>query len=232
MKWFLLFALVSSPLVSAAETSDDSIIQRRLDAVGQKYSTFKTNDGRILENAVILKVTDAGISIRHEAGTTRLRYPDLDISQRKFYGLKADSAENTYRREQVQQAAYEEKVEKRLADAAAQHAKFAELQRVAAEKLQAQRAASFTTDLAGNIPEQPTVTTVLSSPGFQRRRSFRSPFFHSGFQTFNSFRSSSFRRTGTVFRSNFRSPSFFRGSRSFHSNFSRGNFRSHKSFRR
>ena len=229
MKWFLLFALVSSPLVSAAETTDDSIIQRRLDAVGQKYSTFKTNDGRILGNAVILKVTDAGISIRHDAGTTRLRYSDLDISQREFFGLKAESAENTYRREQIQQAAYEEKVEERLADAAAQHAKLAELQRIADEKLQAQRAASFTSDVAGNIPEQPTVTTVLSSPSFRYGRSYRSPYRYSGYRSYSSF---PFYRTGTVFRSNFRSPSFYRGSRSFHSNFSRGNSKFYRDSRR
>lgn len=213
-------------MICTAETADDTITQRRLDAVGKKHTTFKTNDGRVLGNAVILKVTDAGISMRHDSGTTRLRYADLNIEQREFFGLKAESATETYRREQQQQAAYEQKVEKKLAVAAARHAKLAEQQRIADEKNQEAIVASFTEQAAGTIPEQPTVSKVISSPGFRYGRSYVSPYTYSGYYGYPAYRS------GHTYGNYYRPRNHYQPGRNVRASYSRGNFQFNLNYRR
>lgn len=54
-------------------------------AVGQSLGTLKTRNGREYRDAVITRVTEVGLEIRHAHGTARLQAPDLDSSlQERF----------------------------------------------------------------------------------------------------------------------------------------------------
>ncbi len=57
----------------------------RAAAVGEKLGDLKTREGRLYSAAVIVKVTDAGLEIRHEYGTARVLASDLDVGLRNRF---------------------------------------------------------------------------------------------------------------------------------------------------
>lgn len=50
----------------------------RAAAAGEVLGNLKVQSGRVYQNAVLIRVTDAGMEIRHEDGIARIQAPDLD----------------------------------------------------------------------------------------------------------------------------------------------------------
>lgn len=115
--------------------------QRRL-MVGKSFDRFTTSSGRSFESASVSAIDDAGVTIRHSAGSARLRFEDLDSQQRIMFGLEEELALEAKRVETREALAYDQWIdgkmssirekEERLSQTASREAKSAQLQRAAA----------------------------------------------------------------------------------------------------
>ncbi len=74
---------------------------------GRTFPALATASGREYQDVAIVAIDDAGVSIRHAAGSARLRYADLDSNQRLLFGLDEDLATAATQRESLEIAAYE-----------------------------------------------------------------------------------------------------------------------------
>jgi hypothetical protein len=55
------------------------------EAIGEKLGDLSVRGGRVYGQAIISRVTDVGLEIRHEHGIARIQWPDLDIKlQERF----------------------------------------------------------------------------------------------------------------------------------------------------
>ncbi len=105
--------------IARLETEIDTLVQtaakqQRAHAQGMKFASLESRNGRVFEQVLVTSVDDAGVSIRHQDGSTRLRYGDLTDEQRLFFVMdeaSALAAEDTERRNSL---AYELSIEKEL----------------------------------------------------------------------------------------------------------------------
>lgn len=93
----------------------DSLRQQRRNAIGQTFKIFSTADGREFQNASVASVDDAGVTIRHADGSARLRFADLDPSQRDFFGLEESAALAAVQQESREALAYERWIDQGVA---------------------------------------------------------------------------------------------------------------------
>jgi len=77
-------------------------------AVGKEWPEFIAASGRKLKNVTVVTVDDAGVMLRHEDGSARMRYEDLTEDQRCLFGLEEESAIAAMREEQQRAREYEE----------------------------------------------------------------------------------------------------------------------------
>ncbi len=111
-------------LESEIKTIDDAMLSmkaRHLElsrelAVGTKFTTLRTISGRSYDQAKIVRVTDAGIQIRHATGTARLLFQDLSEAQRHEFGLDEGPAIAALRTEASLLRTYEAQIDKQLAE--------------------------------------------------------------------------------------------------------------------
>jgi len=80
---------------------------RRENAVGTRYPTLKLSSGKVYHNAVIDSINDAGVTIHHQDGLSRLDYFKLTPGQRLEFGLDEVSATAALLREDQAALAYE-----------------------------------------------------------------------------------------------------------------------------
>lgn len=85
----------------------ERIVKQRQMALGKKFKEFPVADGRTLKNATVAAVDDAGVTIRHEDGSARLVYADLDDRQRQFFALDEHASLAAQEVERRQAIAYE-----------------------------------------------------------------------------------------------------------------------------
>ncbi len=93
----------------------DFIQSQRRSAIGTSFEEFSSGDGRVFQNARIVDIDDAGVTIRHDDGSARLRYGDLDARQREMFGLEQSSAQAAIAEEARQASAYESWVDGQVA---------------------------------------------------------------------------------------------------------------------
>lgn len=85
-------------------------------AVGMEFSPLRTISGRSYDQAKIIRVTDAGIQIRHATGTARLLFQDLSDAQRHQFGLDEGLAIAALKTEASLLRTYEAQIGKQLAE--------------------------------------------------------------------------------------------------------------------
>ncbi len=100
---FFGFAVISA--------SAKDVEKRRAEETGKKYKEYVTVSGRVYRDVTITEITDAGVSITHADGLSRLRFEQLTPEQRKDFGITKEGAAAVYTEEMKVQAAYEAKVE-------------------------------------------------------------------------------------------------------------------------
>lgn len=98
-----------------ADFRESMIRDQRQRAIGRTFETFSVVSGRTFEKVSVSEIDDAGVTIRHTDGSARLRYADLDASQRLLFGLEADLAQAAVQQESQDAAEYEGWIETRMA---------------------------------------------------------------------------------------------------------------------
>lgn len=93
---------------------EDRLRDLKARAVGKEWTEFATAD-RTYQDAKVVAVTDAGVTIRHRDGSARLRYRDLTDSQRQEFGLDEAAALAAVQEERKQALAYEQWLEDEVA---------------------------------------------------------------------------------------------------------------------
>lgn len=81
--------------------NNNRLLTARAQSIGKTFSSIKLNNGREYENAWIVKIVDAGVSIRHQFGAATLRYDDLSPAQRDEFGM--DQAKSIAAEKQLNQ---------------------------------------------------------------------------------------------------------------------------------
>jgi hypothetical protein len=108
-------ALVASLEDRFAKLREVTIAERRRAAHGTTYETLRLVSGRQFEKVSIISIDDAGVAIRHAAGSARLRYSDLDQQQRVLFGIEADSASVALAKETEAAKAYDKQISSEIA---------------------------------------------------------------------------------------------------------------------
>lgn len=83
-------------------------------AAGQKFETLTTPAGKRYENVTVVRISDAGLDIRHSTGSARLGYSDLSPEMRRAFGLDPDRAQIALERESLASAQYERQINRDL----------------------------------------------------------------------------------------------------------------------
>jgi hypothetical protein len=111
MKKLCSILLFGFTMISA---SAEDVAKRRAEETGKKYKEFETVSGQVYRDVTITEITDAGVSITHADGLSRLRFEHLKPEHRKAFGITQDGGAAIYAEEMKAQAAYEAKVEAQL----------------------------------------------------------------------------------------------------------------------
>lgn len=98
----LLFLGLAVIPVSASEAD-----ARRAEETGKTYKVFKTRLNQIYRDVTVTNITDAGITIIHADGSTRLGFERLSPEQREAFGITRQGAEAMRAKELEAKAAYE-----------------------------------------------------------------------------------------------------------------------------
>ena len=109
-----------------AKFRESVLAERRTAAMGMTFDTFQTAGGRVYRDVTVSRIDDGGVSLRHEAGTARLRLDDLDENRQVFFGLDGELAAIAHEAEAEDRIAYDRWVSKGVAAAEAEEAKLAE----------------------------------------------------------------------------------------------------------
>lgn len=88
---------------------------QRQRAIGKTFETFNLVSGRRYQAVSVTAIDDAGVTIRHQDGSARLRFADLTDDQQVFFGLEADLAVVAQAKESRDAAAYERWIASRIA---------------------------------------------------------------------------------------------------------------------
>ncbi len=87
----------------------DTLIQeQRQRVIGKTFDMLKLATGREYEKVVVAQIDDAGVTVRHHAGSVRIGFNDMDAGQQAFFGLDPDLAMAANTRERRESAAYDE----------------------------------------------------------------------------------------------------------------------------
>jgi len=98
---------------SAAWVREWRDTQRQI-AVGERYPSIKTLDGRLFSDAEIVAVTGAGIEVRHANGTARVRCDQLPSEWAERFVWKASEQEGVLAAEREQAAELDRQVAARM----------------------------------------------------------------------------------------------------------------------
>ncbi len=90
-----------------AELQQDTLRQIRNRALGKEWKEFVSASGKVFENARVVLIDDAGVTLRHSVGSTRVHFRDLSGEQRAVFGLDAISAAVADAQEKRNAHAYE-----------------------------------------------------------------------------------------------------------------------------
>jgi hypothetical protein len=77
-------------------------------ALGTRHESFTDSSARTFRNAVVTSIDDAGVTLRHDDGISRLDYFKLTPSQREWLGLEQTTAAAALEREQTAAIAYDQ----------------------------------------------------------------------------------------------------------------------------
>lgn len=93
----------------------DALLQdHRHQLIGKTFENLRSVSGSEYKNVTVAQIDNAGVTVRHDAGSARLRIGDLDATQQAFFGLDADLALVAETKEREQGAAYDEWIDKQL----------------------------------------------------------------------------------------------------------------------
>lgn len=80
----------------------------RANALGTRHETFTDSSARTYRNALVTSIDDAGVTLRHDDGISRLDYFKLTPDQREWLGLEQATASAALEQEQLAAAAYDQ----------------------------------------------------------------------------------------------------------------------------
>lgn len=76
-------------------------------SLGKEWPEFISGEGRIFKDVKVAAVDDAGVTLRHRDGSTRIRFNELSEAQRAEFGLNEEKAVAADLAERRNAAAYE-----------------------------------------------------------------------------------------------------------------------------
>ncbi|RYD31816.1 MAG: hypothetical protein EOP85_22350 [Verrucomicrobiaceae bacterium] len=121
------------------------ILEQRQRATGNAFDELTLASGRTYRKVSVTAIDDAGVNVRHEDGSAKLRFEDLNASQRVLFGLEEDLAMAAVSREEQDAVAYEQWIDSRLvANNQAKEKAASELRQEASLKKSARLAAAVT----------------------------------------------------------------------------------------
>ena len=88
---------------------------QRQRAIGRSFDRLNLVSGRQFQKVTISAIDDSGVTVRHNDGSARLCFDDLDAEQRQFFGLEPDLAIAAMERESQDTANYERWIDGQMA---------------------------------------------------------------------------------------------------------------------
>lgn len=156
-----------------AKLREQTIADRRHAAYGQTYDTLRLASGREFEKVSVISIDDTGVAIRHAVGTARLRYSDLDQSQRVKFGIEADSAIIALEKEAQAASIYDKAISTQIAAIQEKQAIASRL-KISAELAENQEKSRFKTfamnDVSASIIAKPRALAEPAVPVGRRTR--------------------------------------------------------------
>ncbi len=174
--------------VSVAEMRDgwqdfraSVLARRRYAVVGKSFETFETAQGREYSEVTITGIDDSGVSLRHKAGSARLRFEDLNQSRREFFGLDGELASIAHEAEAEQAIAYNRWIDKRMEEIREEEAQQTAIRQKEEEKtrrareraLAANRRAATPSALTGSFGNLGDTRTISSGRRYSSYGSYR-----------------------------------------------------------
>lgn len=171
---------------SLAESREMFLRDHRNRAIGSSFAELITVTGRKFRDVTVASIDDAGVAIRHNDGTARLKYQDLDSKQQLFFGLEAELAVAAADRESRDRVAYDRWMDGQMAVVLEKNERLAENaardERLASESRQ--RLASQITAAKVNPLAKPATTFgsgssryVTSFGSYDRRSNYRYVYY-------------------------------------------------------
>lgn len=96
------------------EVRRTAILNQRQRAMGGTHEELTVQSGRTFRAVSVASIDDAGVTIRHEHGSAKLRYSDLTAEQRILFGLEQDLAVAAEGQEKKDALAYERWVDTKM----------------------------------------------------------------------------------------------------------------------
>lgn len=153
--------------------------QLRQRAMGKTFEKLSLRSGREFVGVSVAAIGDSGVTIRHADGSARLRFADLDATQRVFFGLDQELASVAEAEENKDAAAYEQWVNQRIATLDEKKSRDAESTRreeLAAQRTRAQLASQLLASTNNRPLAQPASSVGTYSRRYTSDRSYR-PFY-------------------------------------------------------
>ncbi|MBC7980075.1 MAG: hypothetical protein H7Y36_05885 [Armatimonadetes bacterium] len=164
---------------------NEVLARRRSNLLGKTHESFTLGNNKTYTNAVISKIDDGGVSLRHADGTARFRFNDLNADEQTWFGLDGELALIAHQSEGESRVAYEKWIDKNMAIVEAKEASLAKIRKEDEEKLVAARsraaslrsiASASTSPLSASIgPLGATSSSYSRYSGYSTNYSYRRP---------------------------------------------------------
>jgi hypothetical protein len=118
---------------------ENFVREQRRRLTGHVFDVLVMKDGRKFQKASVTGIDDTGVAIRHQDGSARFRYSDLDEEQRLLFGLMEEKSIAAEKEELQKALAYEKWVDGRLASNLAKERKESERAKIKEQEAQAAR---------------------------------------------------------------------------------------------
>lgn len=151
------------------EFREETLARRRAATTGMVFETFETATGRKYSDVTVSRIDDGGVSLRHKAGTARLRFEDLDSIRQEFFGLDGELSVIAHKAEAQKRTAYNRWISDGMMAAKAEEAKVAksrkedEILKTAARALAVSNRTRTSSPLSASIGGLGDTRTIYSS---------------------------------------------------------------------
>ena len=92
----------------------DILTTARAAVIGREYEIFETARGKAYQDALVARIDDLGVAIKHTHGSARIGFNDLSVEEQAFFGLDSELASAALVEERRYLATYERQIDREM----------------------------------------------------------------------------------------------------------------------